>query len=201
MDPISNIRPLAPIFNAEPDRRDTGLLPAYSMLSREGKLTGHVSALALVGIHASPAIIDDVLALQQQFQDAPDVKLVGIKILPRWCHRVSIPDRQVERALPQPSRLQRQGRFGQAAFQRADPHRGCPSTYRSLSCHRRSGRPRIPRCHRLCPGPQSGSPPAAQHHPSGGGEPGQHCPFQTTQCGRIDATLVGWEKRGDHPAA
>ncbi|MGL6163328.1 MAG: amidohydrolase, partial [Aeromonas veronii] len=30
---------------------------------------------------ASPAIIDDVLALQQQFQDAPDVKLVGIKIL------------------------------------------------------------------------------------------------------------------------
>ena len=48
MDPISNIRPLAPIFNAEPDRRDTGLLPAYSMLSREGKLTGHVSALALV---------------------------------------------------------------------------------------------------------------------------------------------------------
>lgn len=81
MDPISNIRPLAPIFNAEPDRRDTGLLPAYSMLSREGKLTGHVSALALVGIHASPAIIDDVLALQQQFQDAPDVKLVGIKIL------------------------------------------------------------------------------------------------------------------------
>ncbi|MDQ1882985.1 amidohydrolase [Aeromonas salmonicida] len=81
MDPISNIRPLAPVFNAEPDRRDTGLLPAYSMLSREGKLTGHVSALALVGINASPAIIDDVLALQRQFQDAPDVKLVGIKIL------------------------------------------------------------------------------------------------------------------------
>lgn len=81
MDPISNIRPLAPIFNAQPDRHDEGLLPAYTQLSLAGKLTGHVSALALVGIHASPAIIDDVVALQQKFANAPDVSLVGIKIL------------------------------------------------------------------------------------------------------------------------
>ncbi len=84
MDPISNIRPLAPIFNAEPDRRDTGLLPAYSMLSREGKLTGHVSALALVGINDSPAIIDDVLALQRQFQD-------GVIELPSQTAKLSKP--------------------------------------------------------------------------------------------------------------
>lgn len=84
MGPLSaTFAPLAPIFNAEPDRRDTGLLPAYSMLSREGKLTGRNVHTGGTGGDTciTHTIIDDVLALQQQFQDAPDVKLVGIKIL------------------------------------------------------------------------------------------------------------------------
>ncbi|PBM99982.1 amidohydrolase [Pseudomonas aeruginosa] len=83
MDPISNIRPLAPIFSAHPDRRSEGLLPAYTKLAKDGKLNGHVSALALVGIDSQPSIIDDVLAIQKKFNGAQDldVKVVGIKIL------------------------------------------------------------------------------------------------------------------------
>lgn len=81
MDPISNIRPVAPIFSASPDRHDEGLLPAYVALSKQGKLTGHVSALALVGINASPDIIDDVEILKKKFSTTSDVKVVGIKIL------------------------------------------------------------------------------------------------------------------------
>ncbi|QBC42584.1 amidohydrolase [Iodobacter fluviatilis] len=81
MDPVSNIRPLSPAFSAEPTRKDTGLLPAYTELARKGELNGHVSALALVSIHAKPAIINDVMALKQQFSGTSDVKLIGIKIL------------------------------------------------------------------------------------------------------------------------
>ncbi|STR46052.1 amidohydrolase [Iodobacter fluviatilis] len=81
MDPVSNIRPLSPAFSAAPTRKDTGLLPAYTELARKGELNGHVSALALVGIHAKPAIIDDVMALKQQFSGTSDVNLIGIKIL------------------------------------------------------------------------------------------------------------------------
>ncbi|WP_392587118.1 amidohydrolase [Serratia ureilytica] len=81
MDPISNVRPVAPIFSASPDRYDEGLLPAYTSLSKKGELTGHVSALALVGITASPDIIDDVELVKKKFSTAPDVKVVGLKIL------------------------------------------------------------------------------------------------------------------------
>lgn len=80
MEPLSNIRPLSPSFNASPDRRNLGLLPAYVALAKAGKLTAHVSGLALVNINSSPAIIDDVTALREQFSQAADIKLVGIKI-------------------------------------------------------------------------------------------------------------------------
>lgn len=80
MEPLSNIRPLSPSFNASPDRRNLGLLPAYVALAKAGKLTAHVSGLALVNINSSPAIIDDVTALREQFSQAVDIKLVGIKI-------------------------------------------------------------------------------------------------------------------------
>ena len=80
MDPISNVRPLAPVFNAHPGRHDEGLLPAYTTLAEKGKLNGHVTALALVNIHSTPAAIDDVVALRDKFSHAPDVRLGGIKI-------------------------------------------------------------------------------------------------------------------------
>lgn len=80
MEPLSNIRPLSPSFNASPDRRNLGLLPAYVALAKAGKLTAHVSGLALVNINSSPAIVDDVIALREQFSQAADIKLVGIKI-------------------------------------------------------------------------------------------------------------------------
>ena len=80
MDPISNVRPLAPVFNAHPGRDDEGLLPAYTALAQQGKLNAHVTGLALVNIHSSPAAIDDVVALRDRFSHTPDVRLAGIKI-------------------------------------------------------------------------------------------------------------------------
>lgn len=80
MDPISNVRPLAPVFNAHPGLHDEGLLPAYTTLAAEGKLNAHVTGLALVNIHATPAAIDNVVALRAKFSHTPDVRLGGIKI-------------------------------------------------------------------------------------------------------------------------
>ncbi|MGU3523466.1 amidohydrolase [Enterobacteriaceae bacterium C23F] len=80
MDPISNVRPLAPVFNASPGRNDTGLLPAYTSLAQAGRLNAHVTGLALVNIHAKPEAIDDVVALRNQFSQTPEVRLGGIKI-------------------------------------------------------------------------------------------------------------------------
>ncbi|CAM3500231.1 Amidohydrolase [Klebsiella variicola] len=80
MDPLSNIRPLSPMFDASPNRNDVGLLPAYSALAQAGKLTAHVTGLALVNINAGPSIIDDVLALRDQFSQSPEFRLAGIKI-------------------------------------------------------------------------------------------------------------------------
>lgn len=80
MDPISNVRPLAPVFNAHPGRHDEGLLPAYTALASAGKLNAHVTGLALVNIHSTPAAIDDVVALRNTFSQTPDVRLGGIKI-------------------------------------------------------------------------------------------------------------------------
>jgi hypothetical protein len=80
MDPISNVRPLAPVFNAHPGRNDEGLLPAYTSLARAGKLNAHVTGLALVNIHSTPAAIEDVVALREKYSQTPDVRLSGIKI-------------------------------------------------------------------------------------------------------------------------
>ncbi|TNV21132.1 amidohydrolase [Buttiauxella sp. B2] len=80
MEPLSNLRPLSPMFGVSPGRNDVGVLPAYTSLAKNGKLTGHVTGLALVNINASPATIDDVAALRTQFSQEPDIKLMGIKI-------------------------------------------------------------------------------------------------------------------------
>jgi Predicted metal-dependent hydrolase with the TIM-barrel fold len=80
MDPISNVRPLAPVFNAHPGRNDEGLLPAYTSLAQAGKLNAHVTGLALVNIHSTPAAIEDVVALREKFSQTPDVRVGGIKI-------------------------------------------------------------------------------------------------------------------------
>lgn len=81
MDPISNIRPLAPIFNTSPDERDTGLLPAYKQLLQAGELNAHVSALLLVGINSEAALIDRLLQVKEQFSNVNNLNVIGIKIL------------------------------------------------------------------------------------------------------------------------
>lgn len=81
MDPITNIRPVSPIFSMSPTRLNEGMLPAYAHLSLSEKLTGHVSGLALVGINSKPEIIKDITYLKDKFNTSDDFKLVGIKIL------------------------------------------------------------------------------------------------------------------------
>lgn len=81
MDPISNIRPLAPIFNASPDETNTGLLPAYKQLLQAGELNAHVSALLLVGINSEAALIDRLLQVKEQFSNVNNLNVIGIKIL------------------------------------------------------------------------------------------------------------------------
>ncbi|MDR3104890.1 MAG: amidohydrolase [Yokenella regensburgei] len=80
MEPLSNLRPLAPSFDAHPGPGDEGLLPAYSELAKRGELTAHVTGLALVNIDASPAVIDDVVALRAKYAGIPNIALSGIKI-------------------------------------------------------------------------------------------------------------------------
>lgn len=80
MEPLSNVRPLAPAFDAHPGRNDEGVLPAYSALAKDGKLTGHVTGLALVNIDASPTAIDDVVAIREKYAGIPEIRLAGIKI-------------------------------------------------------------------------------------------------------------------------
>lgn len=80
MDPITNIRPASAVFSAAPTARDQGQLPAYAYLAQQGRLNGHVTALALVGIHSGPEIIQDVMKLKRRFSGGR-LNLGGIKIL------------------------------------------------------------------------------------------------------------------------
>lgn len=81
MDPIANIRPLSPIFNASPNKNDVGLLPSYKKLIEKKELNAHVSALLLVNINSDASIVKDVLDIKNKFELLPDLSIKGVKIL------------------------------------------------------------------------------------------------------------------------
>ncbi len=81
MDPIANIRPLSPIFNAAPGKNDAGLLPAYTRLLKSGALNAHVSALLLAKLDSDASIVDEILDVKQRFDGLPELRIMGVKLL------------------------------------------------------------------------------------------------------------------------
>lgn len=80
LDPIVNVLPLAPTFNAAPTKENLGLIPAYTTVIKNKDINAHVSALLLVNINSDEKIVDDVLAVKNNFDDINDFKIIGVKI-------------------------------------------------------------------------------------------------------------------------
>ncbi len=80
LDPITNVLPLAPTFDAAPTKEDLGMLPAYTKVIRDKEINAHVSALLLINVNSDSSIVDDVLYVKNQFNDLEDFKITGVKI-------------------------------------------------------------------------------------------------------------------------
>ena len=80
LDPITNVLPLAPTFNAAPTKEDLGMLPAYTKLVKDKDINAHVSALLLININSDKEIVNDVLYVKNRFDGLDDFKIIGVKI-------------------------------------------------------------------------------------------------------------------------
>ncbi len=81
LDPISNGRPAAPLFDMVPTKDDLGVLPAYKALSDAGELTAHVTGMVLLNSKSGPEALEVYDALAAKFPKTPDLMVGGIKIL------------------------------------------------------------------------------------------------------------------------
>ncbi|UCL89742.1 amidohydrolase [Pseudomonas sp. HS-18] len=75
MEPLANENPGGDIHNDS-----VGVLPAYKLLAEQGGLTAHVAALLMADSKATPADLDELDKVRQQFIDVPNLTLPGIKI-------------------------------------------------------------------------------------------------------------------------
>ncbi|MDU4255208.1 amidohydrolase [Pseudomonas sp.] len=75
MEPLANENPGGDIHNDS-----VGVLPAYRLLAEEGGLTAHVAALLMADSKATPADLDELDKVRQQFIDVPNLTLPGIKV-------------------------------------------------------------------------------------------------------------------------
>ncbi|MFZ6046714.1 amidohydrolase [Pseudomonas sp. CR3202] len=75
MDPLANEIPGGPIDNSS-----VGVLPTYKSLAESGELTAHVAALLMADSKATPADLDELDKVRQQFQGVPNLTLPGIKV-------------------------------------------------------------------------------------------------------------------------
>ncbi|WEJ74709.1 amidohydrolase [Pseudomonas sp. PSE14] len=75
MEPLANENPGGDIHNDS-----VGVLPAYKALSQSGELTAHVAALLMADSKATPADLDELDKVRQQFQGVNNLTLPGIKI-------------------------------------------------------------------------------------------------------------------------
>ncbi|WP_371227945.1 amidohydrolase [Pseudomonas sp. QE6] len=75
MEPLANENPGGDIHNDS-----VGVLPAYKALSEQGGLTAHVAALLMADSKATPADLDELDKVRQQFQGVSNLTLPGIKI-------------------------------------------------------------------------------------------------------------------------
>ncbi|MEE9102660.1 amidohydrolase [Pseudomonas nitroreducens] len=75
MEPLANENPGGDIHNDS-----VGVLPAYKALSEQGGLTAHVAALLMADSKATPADLDELDKVRQQFRGVNNLTLPGIKI-------------------------------------------------------------------------------------------------------------------------
>jgi predicted amidohydrolase YtcJ len=75
MDPIANEIPGGDVNN-----QSVGVLPVYKALAEQGELTAHVAALLMADSKATPADLDELDKVRQQFLGVPNLTLPGIKI-------------------------------------------------------------------------------------------------------------------------
>jgi len=80
MDPAANGAPGEAVFNIKPTEKSVGVLPVYRNLSRNGQLTAHVAALQVVNPKSTPADLEVIEKVRQQFQGIPNLTLPGIKV-------------------------------------------------------------------------------------------------------------------------
>ncbi|WP_438301552.1 amidohydrolase [Pseudomonas sp. NMS19W] len=75
MDPLANELPGADVKNDS-----LGVLPTYRKLSENGELTAHVAALLMADSKATPAELDELDKVRQQFLGVHNLTLPGIKV-------------------------------------------------------------------------------------------------------------------------
>lgn len=75
MDPIANEIPGSDVNN-----QSVGVLPIYKALAEQGELTAHVAALLMADSKATPADLDELDKVRQQFLGLPNLTLPGIKV-------------------------------------------------------------------------------------------------------------------------
>lgn len=75
MDPIANEIPGGDVNN-----QSVGVLPIYKALAERGELTAHVAALLMADSKATPADLDELDKVRQQFLGVPNLTLPGIKV-------------------------------------------------------------------------------------------------------------------------
>lgn len=80
MDPAANGSPGEAVFNIKPTEKSVGVLPVYRNLSQNGQLTAHVAALQVVNPKSTPADLDVIEKVREQFQGVPNLTLPGIKV-------------------------------------------------------------------------------------------------------------------------
>ncbi|MFV3330343.1 amidohydrolase [Pseudomonas sp. NY15437] len=80
MDPAANGAPGEAVFNIKPTEKTVGVLPVYRDLARDGELTAHVAALQVVNPRSTPADLEVIEKVRQQFQGIPNLTLPGIKV-------------------------------------------------------------------------------------------------------------------------
>ncbi|QJP11129.1 amidohydrolase [Pseudomonas multiresinivorans] len=80
MDPAANGSPGEALFAIKPTEKTVGVLPVYRDLARNGQLTAHVAALQVVNPKSTPADLDVIEKVRQQFQGIPNLTLPGIKV-------------------------------------------------------------------------------------------------------------------------
>lgn len=75
MEPLANENPGSDIHNDS-----LGVLPAYKALAAQGGLNAHVAALLMADSKATPADLDQLDKVRQQFQGIANLSLPGIKV-------------------------------------------------------------------------------------------------------------------------